>query len=214
MRSERGIPVFLPDRLTLLHWHNQIWVHVSVKNPFVFKNKTHPWVIMSWITQLSPAMQSKTSSRGQLEPGLGKGRVRLGDVCVCVGGVHQYWGRQQWKEESKVGSEKDLSFVEQRIHFATWFGFKSAGTSAWHEVTLRWNFSPKFKHQLFTVNNDCISVGNYKGWIFSLRQKECDTADTSLLMCQTGWVRAVSDEGIIYVLENQRREKKRAGALF
>lgn len=36
--------------------------------------------------------------------------------------------------------------------------------------------SPKFIHQLFTVDGDRISVGNYKGWVFSLRQKECDTA--------------------------------------
>lgn len=66
-----------------------------------------------------------------------------------------------------------------------WFGFKSTGTNPWHEVILCWSFSPKFIHQLFTLIADCISVGNYKGWVFSLRQKECDTVDTPHLMWGT-----------------------------
>lgn len=51
--------------------------------------------------------------------------------------------------------------------------------------------SPKFIHQLFTVNGDRISVGNYEGWVFSLRQKECDTADTPNLMCRSQCPRGV-----------------------
>lgn len=66
-----------------------------------------------------------------------------------------------------------------------WFGFKSTGTNPWHEVILCWSFSPKFIHQLFTLIADCISVGNYKAWVFSLRQKECDTVDTPHLMWGT-----------------------------
>lgn len=45
--------------------------------------------------------------------------------------------------------------------------------------------SPKFIHQLFTVDGGRISEGNYKGWVFSLRQKECDTANTPGLMWQS-----------------------------
>lgn len=89
-----------------------------------------------------------------------------------------------------------------RIHFVRWFGFKSAGTNLWHEVILCWSFSPKFIHQLFTVNADCISVGNYKNWVFSLRQKECDTAEpTPSLMCRSRSPSSVRERGIIYVLE-------------
>lgn len=66
-----------------------------------------------------------------------------------------------------------------------WFGFKSAGTNPWHEVILCWSSSLKFIHQLFTAIADCINVGNYKGWVFSLRQKECDTVDTPNLMWAT-----------------------------
>lgn len=72
--------------------------------------------------------------------------------------------------------------------------------------------SPKFIHQLFTVGGDRISVGNYKGWVFSLRQKECDTANTPRLMWQSQCPRSVRGGRIIYVLENsvlgQRTKKK------
>lgn len=89
-----------------------------------------------------------------------------------------------------------------RIHFVRRFGFKSVGTNLWHEVILCWSFSPKFIHQLFTVNADCISVGNYKGWVFSLRQKECDTAEpTPNLMRQRRCPSGIREERIIYVLE-------------
>lgn len=71
------------------------------------------------------------------------------------------------------------------IHFVRWFGFRSSGTNPWHEVILCWSFRLKFIHQLFTVIADCISVGNYKGRVFSLRQKECDTVYTPHLMWAT-----------------------------
>lgn len=77
--------------------------------------------------------------------------------------------------------------------------------------------SPKFIHQLFTVDGDRISVGNYKGWVFSLRQKECDTANTPRLMWQSQCPRSVRGGRIIYVLENSvlgQRTKKKADTLF
>lgn len=99
-----------------------------------------------------------------------------------------------------------------RIHFVWWFIFKSVGTNLWHEVILCWSFSPKFIHQLFTVNADCISVGNYKGWVFSLRQKECDTAEpTPDLMCRSRCPSHIREGRIIYVLEtvcSGNRKKK------
>lgn len=101
-----------------------------------------------------------------------------------------------------------------RIHFARWFGFKSAGTNPWHEVILCWSFSPKFIHQLFTVNADCISVGNYKGWVFSLRQKECDTADTPNLMCWTRCPRSVQGKNYLCIRKQCARAKEKADTLF
>lgn len=103
-----------------------------------------------------------------------------------------------------------------RIHFVRRFGFKSVGTNLWHEVILYWSFSPKFIHQLFTVKADCISVGNYKGWVFSLRQKECDTAEpTPNLMCRSRCPSHIREERIIYVLETVcSGERKKADTLF
>ena len=97
------------------------------------------------------------------------------------------------------GSKRIPLLWRGRIHFARWFGFKSAGTNPWHEVLLCWSFSPKFIHQLFTVNADCISVGNYEGWVFSLRQKECDTADTPRVMRRTQCPRSVRGKNYLCI---------------
>lgn len=114
------------------------------------------------------------------------------------------------------GEEGDPLLSSGKIHFVRRFGFKSVGTNLWHEVILCWSFIPKFIHQLFTVNADCISVGNYKGWVFSLRQKECDTAEpTPNLMCQRQCPSGVRERRIIYVLETVcLGERKKADTLF
>lgn len=103
-----------------------------------------------------------------------------------------------------------------RIHFVRRCGFKSVRTNLWHEVILCWSFSPKFIHQLFTVNADCISVGNYKGWVFSLRQKDCDTAEpTPNITCQSQCPSGIREGRIIYVLETVCSGKgKKADTLF
>lgn len=115
----------------------------------------------------------------------------------------------------------DPLLLWRRIHFVRWFRFKSAGTNLWHEVILCWSFSPKFIHQLFTVDADCISVGNYEGWVFSLRQKECDTAEpTPNLMCLSRCPSGVREGGIIYVLETvcsgegKKKKKKKQTHYF
>lgn len=110
--------------------------------------------------------------------------------------------------------ERDPLLLWGRIHFVRRFGFKSVGTNLWHEVILCWSFSPKFIHQLFTVNADCISVGNYKGWVFSLRQKECDTAEPTPNVPELMSKRHPKGR-IIYVLETVcSGEGKKADTLF
>lgn len=120
-------------------------------------------------------------------------------------------------DENKEGFNRGrrLPFVV-RIHFVRRFGFKSVGTNLWHEVILCWSFSSKFIHQLFTVNADCISVGNYKGWVFPLRQKECDTAEPiPNIMCQSRCPSGIREGRIIYVLETVcSGEGKKADTLF
>ena len=149
-------------------------------------------------------MQSRTSSRG-LGPGfpLSIGRMRSRGAAMEEG----IKGRN---------SERMPLLWRGRIHFARWFGFKSAGTNPWHEVILCWSFRPKFVHQLFTVNADCISVGNYEGWVFSLRQKECDTADTPHLMCRTQCPRSVRGKNYLCIRKQYAgaKGKKKADTLF
>lgn len=150
-------------------------------------------------------MQSKTSSRGLLDPGLMSLSLKGGPQraeAAAEGGI-------------KGGDSSRIPLLWRgRIHFARWFGFKSAGTNPWHEVILCWSFSPKFIHQLFTVNGNCISVGNYEGWEFSLRQKECDTADTPNLMWRAQCPRGVRGKNYLCIRKQCARAKEKADTLF
>lgn len=193
MRSERALPTRCPACTPL---------PAQSKNTFMSVRKTH----------LCSKKQNTSSTNNGLNHSVITSHAKQDLIKMAAGsqvsslfiGKQGRWerGGQRWTEEQKVWTQKGYPLLWRgRIHFARWFGFKSAGTNLWHEVILCWSFSPKFIHQLFTVNADCISVGNYEGWVFSLRQKECDTADTPNLMCRSQCPRSVREGRIIYVLE-------------
>lgn len=190
MRSERALPALCPTS-TPLQTQSKMGscqcekpICVQKQNISSNNNGLNHSVITSHAKQ--DLIKGATISRSSLSIGKQDG-WGWGGGAEMMGGI-------------KSSNLKRIPLLwKGRIHFARWFAFKSAGTNPWHEVILCWSFSPKFIHQLFTVNADCISVGNYKGWVFSLRQKECDTADTTHLMCWTQCPRIVQGKNYLCI---------------